>query len=254
MGSQSKSALHSNVLRSLHITLDFDSTITKYDTLNELVDSVMHLHPEKTRSSVQAKWGHCTKGYFDDYIAFSEAYPVKKANRSSLQMELEFLKALKNVEERSFKRVDESPVFHWAIRESSRAEDLRRRGRKGVETENVLIRNGFRSFIHELGTRIGGWENGLPSWDVVSVNFSDQWIGGCLEGALQDTLDVQRVPIMANNIDENGNVRFSCSSHTINVSVGFFLRLYCSSYTFAHAAITINKFIAANWSSTSTLR
>ena len=110
-----------------------------------------------------------------------------KEERKTFKEEIEFLRAGKEVEERSFARVSESGLFK-GIRE----EDWDAFGREAVRKGDVAIRNGFREFVERIEKKDG-------RWGVVSVTFSRGFVRGVLDVG-------EEIEVLANQPDEEEGI------------------------------------------------
>lgn len=148
------------------IVLDFDGTITKQDTIDNLALAVVeHLgvHTPKV-------WDDIVNAWLDDHNRHVTAYAPAQADRTDPAAELAFLESLKTVENASITRVDRSKIFKGIA-----DEELAMLGSQAVKKGVVAPRDGWEGFLEELKGR--GWEAGL-----VSINWSRQWVRGCLGG------------------------------------------------------------------------
>lgn len=156
-------ALSNNMLL---IILDFDGTITKQDTIDKLALAVIE-HRGEHSSKI---WEDIVKAWLDDHSRHANAYLPAQADRTTPAAELAFLDSMKEVENASITRVDESKIFRGISQE-----ELVRLGSEAVQKGVVELRDGWKGFLRELNGR--GWETGL-----VSINWSKDWVRGCLRG------------------------------------------------------------------------
>ncbi|KAJ9663467.1 hypothetical protein H2201_005675 [Coniosporium apollinis] len=193
---------------SLHFILDWDGTLTKRDTLAVLANI-----PAARRSAQQQDpWAPITSAYADDYAAHARSYRPETAARTTLAAEAAWLASLKEVEERSVRRVEEAGVFRGVT-----VRDVEDGAKEVMEKGDVELRRGWEGVFllgGERGALVEG-RAGAVGLDVsiVSVNWSATFIRACLlhaaaraegrDAALRDKLReaVKQVRIIANEIE-----------------------------------------------------
>ena len=142
---------------------------------------------------MQKDWDYAAAAYSEDYSKHVESYKPSKGDRTTLKEELDWLRGLKAVEERSFSRVSNSGIFAGISQD-----DWRDLGRNAVERGDVGIRRGFKEFVESVtkeGAELG----------IVSVNFSTEWIKGVLSAVIG--AQAENVRVLANSPDERGILR-----------------------------------------------
>ncbi|KAK7754072.1 hypothetical protein SLS62_003918 [Diatrype stigma] len=221
----------------MSIFLDFDGTITVEDTIGELANFALSVHRERaannstsasasttttttatadsvsSSSSLSDAWAAVVRAYADDHRAGSAAHHTPAAARRTVSQEVEFLRALKGVEERSLARVRRCGLFRdidgagdgVGNGGSSRGALLRDAGAARVRDGTVRLRPGYRDFVARRAAE--GWKV-----RVVSVNWSGAFIRGCCSGEREGTgtgtgVGEVEVEVIANEVrDEDGAV------------------------------------------------
>jgi hypothetical protein len=172
--------------------LDFDGTITTKDTISTLAQCAVSFQQSRAKD-MQKDWDYVVAAYSEDCSKHVESYKPSKGDRTTLKEELDWLRGLKAVEERSFSRVSNSGIFAGISQD-----DWWHLGRDAVERGDVGIRRGFKEFVESV-TKKGG------QWGVVSVNFSTEWIKGVLSAVIG--AQAENVRVLANSPDERGILR-----------------------------------------------
>lgn len=197
----------------IQLILDWDGTLTKRDTLAVLANI-----PAAHRAAQDPDpWRPITDAYADDYAAHARSYRPQTAARTTLAAEAAWLGSLKEVEERSVRRVEEAGVFRAVA-----VGDVERGAEEVVETGDVELRRGWEGMflLGERGragkeeVKEGGeGEVGEVDVSIVSVNWSATFIRACLlhavaraewcDEAQRDKLReaVKQVRIIANEIE-----------------------------------------------------
>lgn len=155
-------------MRRVHMVLDFDGTITQADTINTLATSAIALQKARHGRNLDETWQDVVGAYVADYERFRTGYMPAEEARSSVEQEMDYLTAVKPVEEASLDRVGRSAVF-----EGLDDEDLYQMGVVAARTGKIVLRNGFGELV-EMAT-----ERQWPI-DIVSVNWSRAFIRGVL--------------------------------------------------------------------------
>ncbi|KAL7921705.1 HAD-like domain-containing protein [Trichoderma austrokoningii] len=170
----------------MNLIFDFDGTITVNDTIFQLAQSAIAFK-QQHQKDLQPAWDAIVKSYGDDHKDFADAYSPPESERLSPEQELAYLSSLKDTENASLDRVDQSGLFAGLT-----AQHLFQMGRNQVSTGAVAIREGFVEMV--ALARQKGWHVG-----VLSVNWSEAFIQGVL-----DPIDV---PVITNQISANGTIR-----------------------------------------------
>jgi 2-hydroxy-3-keto-5-methylthiopentenyl-1-phosphate phosphatase len=145
--------------------LDFDGTITAADTTNTLANYALAFQSLHYGKDLTAAWENAVKAYLIDVKDFSQSYRPAEGQRTTLEQEVLYLRALRDAEERSFQRVSTLGLFAGIELEKRHAF-----GREAVKEGEVAIRDGFMRFTELVGGK----------WGIVSVNFSGKFIEGTI--------------------------------------------------------------------------
>lgn len=165
--------------------LDFDGTITKKDTISTLFQfGIAHSGLNDAYEDIIAR-------YKEDYSSHLSAYKPTATERKALALEIAYSRSLKAVEHNSFARVGSSGIFRGLHRR-----DWHENGGQAVEGKVVGIKPGFREFVTSARRRNAEVE-------VVSVNFSSDFIAGVLEKSAPNTSGPP-CEVTANWLDERG--------------------------------------------------
>lgn len=170
---------------TMNLIFDFDGTITVKDTIFQLAQSAISF--KQQQQDLQPAWDAIVKAYGDDHKAFAKTYSPPESERLSPEQELAYLSSLKDTENASLNRVDQSGLFSGLT-----SQDLFQMGKSQVSSGAVAIREGFVEMV-ELA-RQKGWHVG-----VLSVNWSEAFIQGVLH-----PIDV---PIITNQISADGTIQ-----------------------------------------------
>ncbi|UKZ59880.1 uncharacterized protein TrAtP1_001171 [Trichoderma atroviride] len=171
--------------RTMNLIFDFDGTITVNDTIFQLAQGAISF--KQQQQDLQPAWDAIVKAYGDDHKAFAKTYSPPESERLSPEQELAYLSSLKDTENASLNRVDQSGLFSGLT-----SQNLFQMGKSQVSSGAVAIRQGFVEMI-ELA-RQKGWHVG-----VLSVNWSEAFIQGVLH-----PIDV---PIITNQISADGTIQ-----------------------------------------------
>ena len=182
--SNMASAPVSEPTRPIHWILDWDGTITRRDTLDALVSIAASAKPD---SHVLEDWQRVSDAYISDYNdAIKKLAPGGELPKT-IQNEKRLLLALSSVEQASLDRVSAAGIFAGLTRQ------LIEEGTKNlINSKNVELRKGFASFLDSAQKRPH------DRLDLLSVNWSRQFIGACLRAADKP---VQKSSICANELD-----------------------------------------------------
>ena len=170
----------------MFLVFDFDGTITTQDTIWELARSALQFQKEQRGLDLESKWDEVVQDYMIDYQSFKNDFIPREEERRSVNSELAFLRASKQVEEASLARVGASGVFHGLDTKT-----LSQMGADAVESGRITFRDGFKELAGLAQDR--GWGLG-----VISVNWSTAF----LQGALQNP----EVQVIANEITRDGQI------------------------------------------------
>lgn len=201
----------------MSIFLDFDGTITAQDTIGELASFALRFHEaegkekqEKHESGLSREWDEVVRAYVEDCRAGAAAHHTPPERRTSAAQEVEFLRALKAVEERSMLRVRRCGLFRGLG-----DDDFRAAGRRLVRDNgdgdgdgngngNVYLRSGFRDFVDRVsgGFGAGAGAGEATGWRVyvVSVNWSAKFIEGAIGYRPERPGGGSGIEVLANDI------------------------------------------------------
>ena len=217
---------------AMSIFLDFDGTITAQDTIGELASFALRSHEagaeaEGTQKAEQKKheaalettdlaaaadddaeprgsdlsraWDEVVRAYVADCRAGAAAHHTPPERRTSAAQEIEFLRALKAVEERSLLRVRRCGLFRGLDDDALRAAGRRLVRDDGDGDANVRLRPGFRDFVDRVS---GGLGAGAGRWRiyVVSVNWSAKFIEGAIGYRPERPGGGSGIEVLANDI------------------------------------------------------
>jgi phosphoglycolate phosphatase-like HAD superfamily hydrolase len=169
--------------------LDFDGTITLKDTISVLANYGTEWQKQRGLDMKEA-WEEVVKAYGRDFEDHLGGYKPGKDDRRTLDQEIWYYRALRETEERSFRRVSQSGLFRGVTKEHWEGA-----GRETVEKGHVIVRKGFRDFLEKL-------KQDESIWGIVSVNFSGSFIRGVI-GASAGPGHAE-VQVLANEPDEKG--------------------------------------------------
>jgi hypothetical protein len=165
----------------MHLFIDFDGTITQSDTIDILVQYAIW-STGKRESVYKDTWTQIVKAWEDDMKAYKREHPFP-VKRSEV---LAWLEGQRAVEEASIQRINASNIF-----EGADFMTLFGAGRQAVAEGHVKLRKGFLEFIQHL-------EQAGIEVTIVSVNWSEDWIRGCISPATPN--------ILSNTIDLTGKI------------------------------------------------
>jgi 2-hydroxy-3-keto-5-methylthiopentenyl-1-phosphate phosphatase len=161
----------------LHWILDWDGTLTKRDTLDALVNIAQDFKPT---SNVSDAWRRVTQAYISDYEETIKKLVPDGRMPQTLEAERKLLKQLEDVEWRSIKRLSASRIF-----EGLTADAVEAGAERAMGSGQVQLRTGVQDFL-QLAQRLQNPDRtGAESVriDVLSVNWSQRFIAGCLRAA-----------------------------------------------------------------------
>lgn len=171
----------------MNLIFDFDGTITVQDTIFQLAQGAISLKHKYQQDLLQPAWDAIVKSYGDDHKAFADAYTPCESERLSPEQELAYLSSLRDTENASLDRVDQSGLFSGLT-----AQHLFQMGKDQVSSGAVAIRQGFVEMV--ALARQKDWHVG-----VLSVNWSEAFIQGVLH-----PIDV---PVITNHISADGTIK-----------------------------------------------
>lgn len=168
--------------------IDFDGTITQFDTSGLLFRSVLELQ-EKRGNDYSRQWQENMLFHNQDLENHIHDYRPTEFNRRTVKEEIEFQRSLQVVQEMAFNRLSVSRIFS----------DINERkwielGKRTLDAETVLVREGFVELIKHL-------RNAKAQWAVLSEGFSSAFIKGWMGSW------VGNYSIIANQPNYNGVLR-----------------------------------------------
>lgn len=193
--------------------LDFDKTITTEDSLDLLAQVAATMHSNLgQKESVWNAWEACKDAYLRDYEEFNKNYHTSKMGRVTLKQEIEYQRALRQVELKSTLRVSASEIFKFPERMTFNM-DWYHAGSTALQKGSIKLRPGFVDFIDALEARnVNEMIEDHSLWGVISVNFCQQFVQGVVEAALPRYENWNRVNVLSNKLTEEGYiVAPSCS-------------------------------------------
>lgn len=204
--------LRVNMARYFKVTLDWDGTLTKKDTMFMLGkittrrDKRLGHQPGHTES-----WTKFGEAYMEDYDRHKKLYIPAENERRNPESECVWLQSLRGVETRSVKRVEEAGYVKGTTKD-----DITTAAREAIENGDVALRKDWqRLFIEASAARAG---IPLPpnahiyELEILSVNWSETLIRETLRLSVETlpTIDdiqrrnlldlVQHLLIQANDI------------------------------------------------------
>lgn len=161
----------------LHVFLDFDGTLTTADTTEKLV-GLGHRHNRQHNTDVR-EWEEIVVAYVEDMEHHAVTYEPQAKQRRSIEKECAFLASLKEIEQRSVRRVETAGIFRGLT-----VQAIDKYALEEVQSGGVLFRDGWDTMlalVHRDGGSIG----------LISANWSAVWIRQCLYHASR--VDVREI-------------------------------------------------------------
>lgn len=186
--------------RPIQLIVDWDGTLTRKDTMSILADIG---YTEQARQGITVPpWIEFGSAYMKDYSSHEEGYQPRKHERTMIPQERMFLASLRPVEVASAQRVQDSRLFRGVTRKG-----IREAAFDALSSGKLQLRRGWCesfSVILEKDTA----STARNSLEILSVNWSQQFIKECLEAAAKEQGDmvvaqkiaIGSVPINANEI------------------------------------------------------
>ncbi|KAK9467627.1 HAD-like domain-containing protein, partial [Lipomyces arxii] len=151
---------------------DWDETITTTDTLHLVAEAAY----EANHNVKLVPWADLSTAYVRDYTAYSHSF----GPRTTIDRELEFLKAIRNVEIDSINRVEKACIF-----KNVKLEGLQKAAQK------LTVRPGFNHVLDRC-------RNLKIRTAIMSVNWSCMFIQAAMQSRYGDCEDVD---VYANEIE-----------------------------------------------------
>jgi hypothetical protein len=161
--------------RAIHWILDWDGTLTSHDTLGALVNIA---RDARHVVGIQGKWEDLGRAYREDHEAALQACAPDGKLPATVLDERRLLRRLGEVERQSVDRVVASGIF-----EGLKSGDLQHGAVKAIASNDVQLRTGCLDFFAHIHSRIDAQEADLDAVDVLSVNWSQQFIAMCLNAS-----------------------------------------------------------------------
>jgi hypothetical protein len=156
----------------VQLFLDWDGTLTKYDTMLALSKIGYAVH-ERNGTKLQP-WDGIVQAYLNDLKSHDASYVPRKDQRKSIEEECSYLASLKQIEQDSLKRVGEAGVFQGVT-----AADLRHGAEDALETGRIEMRPGWEELFKLNGYGDLQGECALNP-EIITVNWSGTFIRSCL--------------------------------------------------------------------------
>lgn len=157
----------------VQVFIDWDGTITKHDTMEEVARVGYKKNPETQ------PWSDIVRAYLDDYRFHRDSYAPLKDQRKTIKEESEWLESLSEVETRSVERVRDAGLFLGVNKN-----DMSEAAAEALDNGNIKLREGWKDlFLSELlppehsvaVVRRDGFR-----FHILSVNWSATFIKGCM--------------------------------------------------------------------------
>ena len=207
---------------SIHLILDWDSTLTTKDTLSVLAsigyeaESSKHLDPKP--------WSCIVDSYMQDYSNHKKDYLPMSDQRKTIEAESAWLASLADVECRSFMRFKGEKLL---VKTS--LDEIQSGVTKAIKNDRLVMRPAWDDLL-ALHNQLEISVEDL-SFAILSVNWSTIFIRICLQEAVKRSHSpyrnavgrtVNTIPIYANEIiqPESDPARSICSSESIHTSAG----------------------------------
>ncbi|KAF2280682.1 uncharacterized protein EI97DRAFT_446900 [Westerdykella ornata] len=163
---------------AIHWIVDWDGTLTTRDTLDALVHVASRA---KSETAVLEAWRRITSAYLSDHASTLKALFPNGTLPSTVVAERSLLEKLKAVERRSLDRVIQAGLF-----KDLNTSIMEKGGSECVKGGEVRIRTGASECLRHIRKRIERHGYDLDAIDVLSANWSQYFILGCLKATLDD--------------------------------------------------------------------
>ncbi|QDS67594.1 hypothetical protein FKW77_003769 [Venturia effusa] len=165
--------MYSDLGAPLHVFIDWDGTITRRDTLEEVAKVGYKKNPT-TRP-----WSDIVGAYLDDYRVHRDSYAPSKDQRNTIKEESAWLQSLLEIETRSVKRVQDAGLFLGVTKT-----DMLVAAAEALDNNNVKPREGWKDLFLAGPSPLGDFapaavRDGLR-FHILSVNWSATFIKGCM--------------------------------------------------------------------------
>lgn len=179
--------MYSDTWPPVHVFIDWDGTLTKRDTLEEVAIAGYKKNP------ATQPWRNFVRAYLEDYRVHRESYSPTKDQRKTIKEESAWLESLLEVETWSVKRVQDAGLFLGVSKY-----DMMNAAADAIDNGKVQLREGckdlFFSGLPPPGDNVPATGRNGFRFHIVSVNWSATFIKGCILHAsmLLRSLDVTK--------------------------------------------------------------
>jgi hypothetical protein len=147
--------------RPIHLLLDWDSTLTRKDTLSLVGSVAYHANPDKSLPP----WSHFVNGWMTDYTEHATRYKPIASARATLDQERQWLASLASIENKSVHRVESSGIFKHV-----KASHVDHIAASSIKSGDLQLRSHWNSLIYTL------LSNPSNKISILSVNWSARFI------------------------------------------------------------------------------
>ena len=216
-------------MRPIYLALDFDLTLTSTDTLSTLA-RIAYIHPNPSIPP----WTHFTSAYMRDLQNHAPPHelppnpsPPLPTSNATLASIIHHQRSLRPVEAASLKRIRDSRIF-----EPVRPKELRQHAANAIEKGELSFRDGWYELVHAVKERnashstralaVDDKSTSKPSSsvEIISVNFSREWICACLFADLrvrevEESSTLEDIAVYANEVVDAPETRYETVSDPI---------------------------------------
>ncbi|KAF2199810.1 hypothetical protein GQ43DRAFT_375364 [Delitschia confertaspora ATCC 74209] len=175
--------------KAIHVILDWDGTLTRKDTIETLVKIAISSKEAKDPTEavqLRSDWEEIKRLYSVEYVkSLEEAQCQAYGEKGSILRERLLLSHMKGAEERSVKRVSDSGIF-----EGLTMQDMAQGAAQAVQNGDVKMREGWVEFFELLKARFKGQYDEVDQVDLISVNWSREFICKCFEALRSPMLGI----------------------------------------------------------------
>ncbi|KAF2109001.1 hypothetical protein BDV96DRAFT_503601 [Lophiotrema nucula] len=185
--------------RAIHFILDFDGTLTHRDTLEQLVQVAKDSTGDRERTD--NAWTKCKEAYLEDRANTMKT--INLSDSTTVEGESAILKDLEPVETRSVDRVSKSGIFQGLTEQHI----LDGAAQQREKPNGVRLRNGVREVLDVVNSRRERLrqdeEGNVDDVSILSVNWSQTWIYGCLKSQLDnfEEYNIYKTNICSNELE-----------------------------------------------------
>ena len=167
----------------IRLTLDFDGTLTKRDTMHVVAEAGYARQRRFQRDPPPRPWSEIVDAYISDFKAHAEAYRPRTADRHTYEQELAWLNSLRTIENASINRAVKAGIF-----DNLSTMDMATAADKALNDGQVRFRDGWAKLIMFVGEHNTHVELSDPQdrpVQVISVNWSASFVRAILQGCLE---------------------------------------------------------------------